>query len=464
MAQNLPDTTVISDLDAATNGTIAIPGDDEYTEGSEIWNHRLQKYPAIVIRCEDSSDVTTAVSFAREHDIPLAIKGGGHSYAGNATADDGVVIDVSPIDYVDVDPDARIARVGAGATWADVDAATQEHGLATVGPTVSNIGVGGSTLGGGSGHLARSFGLSLDNVQSMEVVTADGDTITASDDEHTELFWALRGGSGNFGVVTEFEYTLHEVGPEVHLAQAMFPIDQVPDVLAFYREFNPDLPDTVTCYPFVIPIPPVDDFPEELHGQPAIMLVASYVGDDQEEGQKLVEPLLEFGEPYFSTFDPIPYTALQSMFDEGAPDGQRWYSKAGYLDEITDEVIEAYATFGADLHGPLTMAYFEPLGGAVERVDPEETAFPHRDRPYGFHILCGWMDQEQDETMIDWTDSFYEAVAEHADEGVYVNLLSGDEPERIPEAYGRNYERLQAVKREYDPENVFHATHNIETA
>ncbi len=457
----LPKSTEIDELAQRTDGPVLLPGAEGYEDASKIWNSRLQQYPAIVVQCTGPGDVIASVEFAREHGIELAVKGGGHDYGGHGTCDDGVLADLSAMDWVDVDPEARRARVGPGATWADVDAETQEHGLATTGVTVSTVGVAGSTLGGGSGHLARSQGLALDNVRSMEVVTADGTVRTASADENPDLFWALRGGSGNFGVVTVFEYALDEVGPEVLGGQTMHPIEDVEKVLAFYREFTADCPDELTCYAFVIPIPPIEGFPEEIHGEPAITLVASYVGAI-EDGRSLVEPLVEFGDPLFASFDPMPYTALQSMFDDGAPNGLRWYSKAQYVDEITDGAIETVAEYAPDLHGPFSMVYFEPLGGEIGRVDPDATAFPHRDRQYSFHALCGWSDPEQDDEMIAWTDAFHESMTGHAVDGVYVNLLSGNEPERIPEAYGSNLDRLRAVKRRYDPDNVFATTHNIE--
>lgn len=441
-------------------GSVLLPGDDGFEDAITIWNSRLQEYPSIVVQCGEPTAVVEGIEFAHEHGLELAIKGGGHDYAGHATCDDGLLIDLSPMDQVEVFPEQRRARAGAGATWADLDAATQEHGLATTGVTVSTVGVAGSTLGGGSGHLSRAFGLALDNVRSMEVVTPDGEVRTASETEHPDLFWALRGGSGNFGVVTSFEYELHPIGPEVLGGQAMYLIDDAEDVLRFYREFTADVPDELTCYAFMIPIPPLEDFPEELHGEPAISLVASYVGD-LDAGREAVAPIASFGDPLFASFDPMPYTALQSMFDEGVPEGQRWYSKAQYVDEITDAAIDTVAEYTTDLHGPLSMVYFEPLGGAVGRVDSDETAFPHRDYPYSFHALCGWSDPADDEEMIAWTDAFHDAMSEHATEGVYVNLLSGDDPERIPEAYADNFERLREIKQQYDPNNVLHATHNI---
>lgn len=454
------DSALVHAIDRGIEGAVLLPDDEGYEDARAIWNARLQENPAVVVRCLGAADVAEGVTLAREHDLELAVKGGGHDYAGNATCDGGLLLDLSPMDHIEVDPDAHRATVGAGATWGALDATTQEHGLATTGVTVSTVGVAGATLGGGSGHLARTHGLALDNVLAMEVVTAEGEVIRASEDDHSDLFWGLRGGSGNLGVVTEFEYILHEVGPTVLGGQAMHRIDDAGAVLEFYREFTADIPDELTCYAFMIPIPPLEDFPEDLHGEPAITLVASYVGPI-DEGASAVEPIAQFGDPLFASFDPLPYTALQSMFDDGVPEGQRWYSKAGYVDEISDGAIETAATFGADLHGPLTMAYFEPLGGEIGRVGSDATAFPHRDRPYSYHVLCGWSDPERDAEMIEWTDAFHGSMTEHMVGGVYVNLLSGDEPERIPEAYGENLDRLRTIKQLYDPADVFTSTHHI---
>ena len=463
MAEDSPHDTALGELEEDLDGVMVQPKQSGFDEAREIWNARLVESPTIIAQCRSPDEVVAAVKFASDEGMPVAVKSGGHDYAGLSSPGDGLLIDVSAMDHVSVDPENKRATVGPGATWGDLDETTQEHGLATTGVTVSTVGVAGAALGGGTGHLARTQGLALDNVTSLDVVTAGGDLVQASPDANPDLFWALRGGRGNFGVVTEFEFQLHEVGPEVVAGQAMHPIDDVTAVLDFYREFTADMPDALTCYAFVIPIPPMDAFPEEMHGDPAITLVASYMGPTA-DGEAAVEPLREFGDPLFADFGPMPYTALQSMFDDGVPEGQRWYSRAHYVDEITDDAIDTVTEYARDLHGPLTMAYFEPLGGAIAEIDPDETAFPHRDANYSFHILCGWMDAGQDQEMQAWTDAFYEAMEPHARGGVYVNLLNEDEADRVPAAYGENHERLQRVKADWDPDNVFSLSHTIEPA
>ncbi len=453
----------LEQLASTVTGDVLRPDDDGFDAAREIWNSRLQRDPAVVLRCTEPADVAAGVRFATDQAIDLGVKSGGHDYAGRSAVDDGLLLNLEPMNAVSIDPATNRATVEAGATWGEFDEAAQDHGLATTGPTVSTVGVAGATLGGGSGHLARSFGLSLDNVVEMEVVTADADVVTVSEEQHADLFWALRGGIGNFGVVTEFEFELHEVGPDVLGGQAMHPIDDAVSVLEFYRDFMAEAPDELTCYAFCIPIPPMEDFPSELHGEPAISLVASYVGP-LDRGRDLLREIETFGEPLFASFDPMPYTALQSMFDDGVPKGQRWYSKARYVDGIADGAIETVASYTADLHGPLSMVYFEPLGGAIGRIDPDATAFPHRDFPYSFHILCGWSEPERDEAMIKWTNDFHDAMAAHGVEDVYVNLLGEDEPDRVSAAYAANFERLREIKRTWDSANRFSGTQNIPPA
>ncbi len=292
-------------------------------------------------------------------------------------------------------------------------------------------------------------------------MTADGQHVRASENHHPELFWALRGGSGNFGVVTEFEFDLHPVGPELLAGQIIHPFEKATAVLEHYRSFMADAPPAVNCYAFVIPIPPLPAFPEELHGEPAVDLVAAYTGDI-EEGEAALAPLREFGDPILDGIRPQPYTELQQAFDDGAPKGERWYSKAHYLDELTDAAIESFVDAVDPLRGPMTMVYLEPMGGAIAEVEPEATAFPHRDAAYSVHALTGWSDPARDEELIEWTDAVHEAMAAYSSGGVYVNLLDRAEADRVPNAYGTNYERLREVKADWDSDNVFDSNQNIE--
>ncbi len=451
----------LGDLAAQTRGAVISPADEEYDEARTVWNGRFDRYPAGIVQCRGTVDVIAAIEFAREHDLPLAVRGGGHDYAGNPARDDALLIDTANMDAVRVDPAGKTARVGPGATWADVDHETQQFGLATTGATVSTVGVAGYTLGGGTGHLARSVGLAVDNVRAMDVVTAEGELVHASPEENPELFWALRGGSGNFGVVTSFEFDLHPVGPEILAGQVVHPFEEAQAVLRQYKSFMAEAPAAANCYAFVVRIPPIPAFDEELHGQPAVNLVAAYAGD-LEDGRAALAPLREFGDPIVDTVRPQPYSELQQAFDDGVPEGERWYSKAQYLDELTNEAIDSLVQATDPFEGPLTMVYLEPMGGAIAEVPPDETAFPHREAAYSIHVLTGWSDPAKDEALIEWTESVHRAMDPHSTDGVYVNLLSRDEDERVPEAYGENYERLRAVKATWDPENLFDSNQNIE--
>lgn len=460
MASTFPDSDSITRLTEGVAGDVRLPGDEGYRDASTIWNHRLQRYPGLVVSCANAEDVQRAVEFATEFDLAIAVRGGGHDYAGKGAIEDGLLFDLSPMNRVEVDPDAATAVVGAGATWGDMDAATQEHGLAVPGPTVSSVGVGGSTLGGGQGHFSRKYGLAIDNVRAFDLVTADGDRVTASEDDQADLFWALRGGLGNFGIVTRFTFDLHPIGPDVLGGQAMHRFDDAREVLEFYREYVEDLPDAAMCYAFVLPVPPVEGIPEAEHGAPAISLIFAYDGP-RDRGEALVRPLREFGDPFVVDFDWMPYTVLQQMFDEAMPDGLRWYSRSLDLDTISDDVIETVLEYGSELSGAFTSAYFVPMSGEINRVDAEDTAFPGREADFSVHILAGWESAADDEPVRAWTRAFHNALDEHATDGVYVNLLGEDEGARVPEAYGENWERLRELKGTWDPEDRLRATHHI---
>ena len=455
------DPSAVDDLVAAVAGIVIAPGDGGYDEARRPWNGRYDRHPGLIVQCATVDDVRRSLDFAATHGLPLAVRGGGHSYAGNTARDGALLIDLGPMDGVAVDPDARTARVGAGATWADVDAATVEHGLATTGATVSTVGVAGYTLGGGTGHLARTFGIAADNLRSAEVVTADGELVTASEDGHPDLFWALRGGSGNFGVVTAFEFDLHPIPEELLAGQIVHRLADAPEVLRHYRDVMADAPDELNCYAFVIPLPPLEVFPEDLHGEPALDLVAAYSGD-LEAAEAAMAPLRSIGEPVFDGVAPTPYPELQQAFDAGVPSGERWHTRAQFLDALTDDAIDAFLDAVVPFKGPMTMVYFEPFGGAIGRVDPAATAFPHRDAAYSVHALVGWSDPARDDELVEWTEAFHAAMSPFSDGSVYVNLLGRDESERVPEAYGANYDRLRAVKAEWDPDNRFDSNHNVE--
>jgi FAD/FMN-containing dehydrogenase len=375
-------------------------------------------------------------------------------------ATDGLVIDLSQMKAVNVDRAAKTVRVGPGARWAAVDREAQAFGLATTGGTVSTVGVAGFILGGGSGHLARKYGLGLDNLVAAEVVTAAGDVLRASATENTDLFWGLRGGSGNLGIVTSLELRLHELGTDVLAGQIIYPFDQARDVLRNYRSFTRDAPDEIQCYAFFLRLPPLPVFPEEAHGKVVVDLVVTYAGD-MTEGERHLAPLRALGRPMMDTVAPTPYVALQQAFDAGMAGGNRWYSKAHYLRELSDDAIETIVVGVEALPGDFTMVYLEAEGGAIGRVDPAATAFPHRDAPYALHIFPGWTRAADDEAIMAWARSSTARWSPHATGGVYVNLLGGDEADGARAAYGSNYDRLAELKRRLDPENLLRHNHNV---
>jgi len=450
----------ITSLHEATRGAVLHPGDDGYAEARTVWNAMIDKYPAAIVRARGAADVMAAVDFAREHDVRLAVKGGGHNFAGTAVCDDGLVVDCSLMDSVRVDPHDRTARVGPGATWGDFDHEAGAFGLATTGGLVSTTGVAGLTLGGGQGYLARKHGLTVDNLVGADVVTADGELVHASESAHPDLFWALRGGGGNFGVVTAFEFELHEVG-RVLGGPVFYPYEDARGVLECYREFTGDAPDELACYAMFLRIPPEEPFPRERRGDPAIALVACYAGPI-DEGETALEPLRAVGDPLLDGIRPLPYPELQRSFDDGSPEGYRWYSKSHYLDGLPDGAIDTILEFTDPYPGPLTQVAIEPMGGAIGRVDPAETAFRHREAEYSLGIWPAWDDPGRDDDMRAWAREFHEAMAPYATGGVYANYLDRDEDDRIRAAYGGNYERLVAVKNEWDPENLFRVNQNVE--
>ena len=399
-----------------------------------------------------------AVDYARDHGMKLSVKGGGHSYAANSVSDDGLLIDLSLMKKITVDTERRTVAVEGGVTCAEMDAATQEHGLATPSTTVSSVGVIGAALGGGGGYLSRKYGLMVDNMVSASVVTADGSQVRAASDENADLFWALRGGGGNFGVVTSLELRLHEVGPQVLSGQIIYPFDHAGEYLRFFRDFMADAPDEFQCYPFCFRVPPIDVFPEEFHGQPVLDFVLYHEDPDAAD---FILPLAELGEPILEAAGISRYADAQTGFDANMPKGQRYVSKAHDLGGLSDGAIDTMVEFVPQMVGPLSAAYFDPLGGAVGRVDASATPYAGRGANFGFHLIAGWMDPHDDESVLAWATEFHSAMAEHATGGVYVNLIADDETHRIPSAYGANYTRLVELKQQWDPTNLFSNNYNI---
>ncbi len=449
---------MVSGVLGLASGEVFGPSDDGFDDARGLWNVRFDRRPDLIARCLTSDDVKAAVDYAREGGVRLSVKGGGHSYAANSVADSGLLIDLSHMKKIAVDAAARSVTVEGGVTGAELDAATQPFRLATPTPTVSSVGVIGAALGGGGGYLTRKFGLTLDNVLSAEVVTANGEQVRASAAENPDLFWAIRGGGGNFGVITSMELRLHNVGPQVMAGQIIYPFDNATGLLRFFREFMADAPDEFQCYPFCFRVPPIDLFPEETHGQPVLDFVICH---QDPEASEFVAPLQDLGEPILSVVGPSAYVDAQTSFDANLPKGQRYTSKAHDLDELSDGAIDTMVEYVPLMKGALTAAYFDPLGRAVSQVEPSATPYGGRSTQYGFHIIAGWMDASEDESVLTWANEFHGAMAAHATGGVYVNLIADDETNRIPTAYGDNYERLVQLKQKWDPNNLFTSNYNI---
>ena len=449
---------VDSVLAASIKGEVLLSDSSGFDEARSLWNVKFDRRPDLIVRCADDADVAAAISYARNEGLALSVKGGGHSYAAKSVAGGGLMVDLSRMKAIRVDSDARTALIEGGVVCAELDAATQAHGLATPSPTVSSVGVVGAALGGGSGYLSRKFGLLADNVISVNLVTADGARVRASHEENPDLFWAVRGGGGNFGVATSLELVLHEVGPEVLSGQIIYPFDDAVNLLRFFREFISHAPDEFQCYPFMFRIPPIEVFPEDVHGQPVLDFVLYH---EDPGAADFVRPLRELGKPILDFVAPTMYAQVQQGFDANLPSGQRYYSKAHNLADMSDGVINTVVEYVPQMLGAFTAAYFEPLGGAIGRVAPSASPYGGREAAYGFHCLAGWVAPTEDEAVMTWASAFHEAMAAHATGGVYVNLIAEDEDDRVPAAYGENYSRLLQLKRQWDPDNLFRTNYNI---
>jgi len=449
------DSTRLAD---SIHGEVLAPGDSGFDEARSLWNVRFDRKPDLIARCTSHHDVVAATTYAKEEGIELSVKGGGHNYAAKTIAEGGLLIDLSAMKSMEVDLESKTATIGPGVTGAELDAATQEFGLAVPIPTVSSVGVVGAALGGGTGYLSRKYGLTADNVISIEAVSADGGSVTASEDENPGLFWAMRGGGGNFAVVTSMQLGLHPVGPEVLAGQIIYPFDEAANRLRFFREFMEKAPREFQCYPFAFRAPPIDLFPEEYHGLPVLDFVLYH---EDPEASAYVQPLRELGEKVIDFVGPTPYVDAQKSFDANLPKGHRYYSKAHDLAGLTDGAIDTMVEFVPRMVGGLSAAYFDPGGGAIGDVDPSATPYAGRSTPFGFHILAGWFEASDDETVMSWASDFHTAMAAHATGGVYVNLIADDEPDRVTAAYGDNYSRLVELKQRWDPTNVFSNNYNI---
>ncbi|SEV89016.1 FAD-binding oxidoreductase [Natrinema salifodinae] len=443
-------------------GDLLRPEDPNYDEARSIWNGMIDRHPALIVRARGVSDVIATVDFAREHELALAVCGGGHNIAGNAVCDGGLMLDLSAMRSIYVDPEERTARVEPGATLGDFDHEAQTFGLATPLGINSTTGVAGLTLGGGFGWLTRTYGMTVDNLRSVDVVTADGRLRRASDDENPDLFWGVRGGGGNFGVVTSFEFDLHEVGPEVLAGPVVYPGEDARDVLRHVRDFNETAPDESSVWAVLRKAPPLPFLPEEVHGVGVAIVVAFYAGDVA-DGAEVLAPIREFGDPIADAVGPHGYAEFQQAFDPLLTTGARNYWKSHNFDELSDEAIDTAVDYAATLPTPLSEIFFGQVGGAMARVPSDATAYPHRDAEYAMNVHTRWEDPAMDDECIAWAREFYDAMAPYATGGVYVNFISEREGEENL-AYGENYDRLVELKTEYDPENLFRMNQNIEPA
>jgi FAD/FMN-containing dehydrogenase len=441
----------IDDLRAATRGNVITPADAGYDDARRVWNAIIDRRPAAMVRCRSAADVIATVNFARDNRLPLAVRGGGHNVAGRCTCDDGIVIDFSEMKSIRVDPVAQTVRAEPGLRWSEFDRETQSFGLATTGGTVGDTGIAGLTLGGGFGWLGGRHGMTADNLISADVVLANGQLVHASERENADLFWALRGGGGNFGVVTSFEYKVHRVGPMIVGGIIVHPFPQAREALRFYGEFIRQAPDDLTVAAVMMTTP---------DGQKACGFVAAYAGS-VEDGLEAVKPLKAFGTPAIDMIGPVPYAAQQSLLEGAMPPNLRNYWKADFLAGMSDGVIDVAVEAYGRASSPMSALLFFPIHGRASRIAPEATAYPHR-RGIHFGIYALWNDPAQDREQVEWVRQTWAAAQPFAPGGVYVNELGEDEgADRVQQAYVGNYERLRTIKRQYDPDNLFCLNANI---
>jgi FAD/FMN-containing dehydrogenase len=457
------DSAAVDALGADLRGKAILPGQAGYDQARTVWNAMIDRKPAVVVRCLGAADVVRSIRFAREHDLALAVRGGGHNIAGNAVCDGGLLVDLSPTRSVWVDSMSGRARVGPGATLADFDREAQAFGLATPLGINSTTGVAGLTLGGGFGWLSRKYGLTVDNLLSADVVTAGGELLRASEDDNFDLFWALRGGGGNFGIVTSFEFRLHKVGPGLLSGLIVFPFEGARDVLAGYRDFVAGAPDELSVWAVLRKAPPLPFLPADIHGREVLVLALLYAGDP-EEGRRFLEPLRRLGAPAGEAVGVQPFVAWQSAFDPLLQPGARNYWKSHDFTELADPAIEQIVRYAGELPSPHCEIFVGHLGGAINRLPVESTAYPHRDAEFVLNVHSRWEDPEEDDACISWARRLFTDLAPYATGGVYVNFMTEDEQARIRAAYGGNYTRLLEMKRKYDPGNVFRINQNIAPA
>jgi FAD binding domain/Berberine and berberine like len=454
----VPDESAIEGLRAGLRGELIQPSDENYDEARKVYNAMIDRRPALIARCADVADVIVAVNFARENGLLLAVRGGGHNGAGLGICDDGLVIDLSQMKGVRVDPEKRTARVGGGCVWGEVDHATHAFGLATPSGIISTTGVGGLTLGGGLGHLTRKCGLSIDNLQEVDVVLADGSFVTASEEKNEDLFWAVRGGGGNFGVVTSFLFRLHPISTIIG-GPTLWPMEQAPEVMRWYRDFIVNAPEDLNGFFAFLTVPPGPPFPEELHNRKMCGVVWCYTGPE-ERAEEVFAPVLEVGTPALHGVGAMPYPVLQSAFDALYPPGYQWYWKADFIAELSDEAIEEHMKY-AEVPTLQATMHLYPIDGAAHRVGKNETPWSYREANWGMVIAGVDPNPANREIIVEWAREYWEAIHPHSAGGAYVNMMMEEGRDRVKASYRDNYDRLVEIKRKYDPMNLFRVNQNI---
>lgn len=450
----------IENFSAIFHGRIVTSEDSDYDEIRSIWNAMIDRRPAIIARCSGTADVVSCIKFARDTGIDFSIRGGGHNIAGSSIRDNGLMIDLSMMKSVFVDSKKRIAYVEPGATLGDMDHETQLYGLATSLGINSTTGIAGLTLGGGFGWLSRKYGMTVDNLIAAQVVTANGESIRVSDDEHADLFWAIRGGGGNFGIVTRFEFQLHPVGPETFSGMIVFPFESAKSILQHYREYTAKLRDELSIWSVIRKAPPLPFLPEEVHGKEVVVMAFLYTGDEK-EGEALIAPLREFAKAHGEFTGMMPYKAWQQIFDPLLTPGSRNYWKSHNFEILNDETIDVITDYASKIPSMASEIFIAQMGGYTSRQPLNKTAYVHRKANYIMNVHARWDESHEDALCIDWARAFFNSATPYAMGGAYVNFMTEEEQERVPAAYGENYARLSEIKEKYDPDNIFNLNQNI---
>ena len=455
----LPNKSTIAEFKQSLRGELIQLGDKNYDEARKVYNAMIDRRPGLIARCVDVADVITTVNFGRENNLLVSVRGGGHNAGGLGVCDNGLVIDLSLINYTHVDPAARTVRVGGGCTWIDADHATHAFGLATPGGTISTTGVGGLTLGGGVGHLTRKYGLTIDNILAVDMVLADGSFVTASDQENEDLFWAIRGGGGNFGIVTSFLFRAHPVHTD-YAGPMLWELEDAPEVMKWYREYITTAPEEINGFLAFLNVPPAPIFPENLHGKTMCGVIWCYVGD-LDKAEEIFAPIRNFKKPALDLVGPMPHIALQTAFDALYPPGHQWYWKADFINELSDEAIALHVKYGSLLPSPQSTTHFYPINGAAHRVGNSDTPWAYRNANWA-HVIVGVdPDPANNDRLIAWARQYWDSVHPYSAGGAYINFIMEEGEDRIKATYRDNYARLVEIKSKYDPTNFFRVNQNI---